>query len=173
MERGGNYLNWQIYPYLNFFYLINKAKSFFLFFYMFFLFGSQEKRKKKTSYATAATTNAETLHCSHRRWQIVSWWVPNHPIGNRAGESSTNRGGCSCASRQPRFNLSRPRAARFLGLTSRSRANRWDLEIRGASRRFRVSIRLWRYLGLPCLFICFSSFDSGLFLGCLWLVFGL
>ena len=140
---------------------------------MFFLFGSQEKRKKKTSYATAAATNAETLHCSHRRRQIVSWWVPDHPIGNRAGESSTSRGGCSYASRQPRSDLSRPRAAWFLGLRSQSHVTRWDLKFGGASRRFQVSVRLRLCLGLPCLFICFSSFDSDLFLGCLWLVFGL
>ena len=61
MEKRGNDLNGQTYPYLNFFYLINKAKSFFYFFkFVLSLFGSQEKRKKKILYAMAAATNNDS-----------------------------------------------------------------------------------------------------------------
>ena len=64
MEKRGNDLNGQIYPYLNFFfYLINKAKSFFFFYFFKFvlsLFGSQEKSKKKILYAMAAATNNDS-----------------------------------------------------------------------------------------------------------------
>ena len=157
-----------------FFYLINKAKSFFLSFYLFFHCLDPKKKENFICHNLRNVTLQSSVPAdsflmsswsSDRRssWRIEyqSWWL-------FMCFSATKRTSVTAKS-----DLSRPRVARFLGLTSRSRANRWDLEIRGASRRFRVSIRLWRYLGLPCLFICFSSFDSGLFLGCLWLVFGL
>ena len=47
MEMRGNDLNRQIYPYLNFFYLINKAKSFFLSFYLFFCYLDPKKKEKR------------------------------------------------------------------------------------------------------------------------------
>ena len=51
MEKRGNDLNGQIYPYLNFFfYLINKAKSFFFIFLNLFFHCLDPKKKEKRKF---------------------------------------------------------------------------------------------------------------------------